>query len=137
MYFLDTCTCIEFLRGRLKIGYQHMRNGLPNDYQLPAIVAAELWFGAEHSSNPSRECSIVEQFVGAFSIVPFDSDAAREYGRLRQLLGSQGQIIGDRDLMIAATTLAHDATLVTNNVTEFVRVPNLKMESWVEVDLPN
>lgn len=135
MHYLDTCICIEFLRGRLKAGYQEMRRGRPEDYQLPSIVAAELFFGAEHSRNPGKETRIVEQFVGTFAIAPFDLAAAREYGRLRQLLGAQGKLIGDRDLMIASCALANDAMLVTNNLGEFQRVPDLKLESWHDVAL--
>lgn len=136
MYYLDTCICVEFLRGRLQYGYQEMRNNQPSDFRLPAIVAAELWFGAEHSANPERECAIVDAFLQAFEIQPFDVDAAREYGRIRQLLGSQGAIIGDRDMMVAASALVAGATLVTDNLSEFARVPNLKIESWAEGSLP-
>lgn len=112
-------------------------SGEPSEYKLPAIVIAELFFGAEHSSNPDRELCIVEQFVSAFEITPFDYGTAREYGRLRQLLGSKGKLIGDRDLMIAASALAHGATLVTRNVNEFKRVPKLTLEAWYEIDLPD
>ena len=135
MYFLDTCICVEFLRGRLRYGYQCMREGNPADYQLPAIVVAELCYGAEHSSKPERELAAVDAFISAFETVPFDASCAREYGRLRQLLGSEGRTIGDRDLMIAATALVHRATLVTNNASEFGRVPGLPIESWAEIDL--
>ena len=135
MYFLDTCICIEFLRGRLKLGHQLMRSGKPEDFRLPAVVAAELFYGAEHSSNPARETKIVETFVETFEIAPFDVAAAREYARLRQELGGQGKLIGDRDLMIAATALAHRATLVSRNIGEFKRVPSLRLESWDEVDV--
>ena len=132
MHFLDTCTCVDFLRGRLEAGYQLMRSGRPGDFGLPAIVVAELFFGAEHSANPSREVAVVAEFVEAFQVIAFDADAAREYGRIRQLLGSQGQIIGDRDIMIVASCLANGATLVTRNVGEFLRVPGLKLESWAD-----
>ena len=135
MRFLDTCICVEFLRGRLKLGYQQLRAGKPGNFKLPAIVVAELAYGAEHSKAPERELRIVDQFVDAFEVAPFDLAAAREYGRLRQSLASQGQLIGDRDMMIASCALAAGATLVTNNISEFKRVPALKLESWAEVEL--
>jgi len=135
MYFLDTCTCIDFLKGKLAVGYQMMQASPPDLFKLPSIVVAELFFGAEHSAQPSRELGIVESFVDAFEIVNFDESCAREYGRIRQLLGSQGQLIGDRDLMIAACALVHRATLVTSNIKEFQRVPSLQLESWADVDL--
>ena len=135
MYFLDTCVCVEFLRGRLRYGYKMMRNSNPKDFRLPSIVVAELWFGAEHSPTADRDLRITEQFVEAFEVAPFDASCAREYGRIRQHLGSQGAIIGDRDLMIAACALANHAILVTDNTREFERVPKLHLESWAEVDL--
>lgn len=135
MHYLDTCICVEFLRGRLRYGYQELRDGGPDEFKLPAIVIAELFYGAEHSANPDRELRIVEEFTSAFEEAPFDGAAARQYGRLRQHLGSQGMLIGDRDLMIASCALANDATLVTRNVKEFARVPNLRLESWEEVEL--
>lgn len=135
MHFLDTCICVEFLRGHLQYGYQFMRENEPDEFRLPAIVAAELWYGAEHSANPERNMAAVGAFIDAFETVSFDDKCAREYGRIRQLLSSEGRIIGDRDLMIAATSLVHHATLVTNNTKEFGRVPGLALESWCEIDL--
>lgn len=133
MRFLDTCVCVDFLRGRLKLGYELMRNSNPADFRLPSIVVAELWYGAEHSKNPSRELSVVEEFVGSFEIAPFDGDSAREYGRIRQQLNAKGLMIGDRDMMIAACALVNQATLVTNNTNEFKRVKGLRLESWHEL----
>ena len=61
MHFLDTCICIDFLRGRLPHGYREMRDAKPGEFKLPAIVVAELWYGAEHSSNPERELGVLGQ----------------------------------------------------------------------------
>ncbi len=135
MRYLDTCICIEFLRGRLRHGYQLMREGGQEGFQLPSIVVAELWYGAEHSSNPEKESKVVGAFVDAFEIAPFDKASAKEYGRIRQVLAAQGNLIGDRDLMIAACALANEATLVSDNVKDFKRVSGLKLEFWHEVDV--
>ena len=135
MRFLDTCICVEFLRGRLAYGYQRMREEAAESFQLPAVVVAELWYGAHHGSDLEGEGRLVEAFTSAFEIVPFDADAAGEYGRLRQLLGSQGNMIGDRDLMIAASAISRRAVLVTNNVKDFTHIPNLPLESWAEMPL--
>ncbi len=134
MFYLDTCVCIEFLRGRLTYGYKLMQEEGSERFGLPSLVVAELWYGAEHSSNPEKEKKLIETFIDAFQVAPFDEAAAREYGRLRQLLGSKGDLIGDRDMMIAATAIAHNATLVTNNVKDFRRIPNFSYESWCELD---
>jgi len=62
--------------------------------------------------------------------LPFDDACAERYGIIRSELESAGTPIGPNDLMIAATALAHGATLVTNNVKEFSRVAGLRLEDW-------
>lgn len=135
MLYLDTCICVEFLRGRLRHGYNMMRESRPEDFQLPAIVVAELFYGAEHSDNPEKQLKLVDAFVSAFKIAPFDRSCAQEYGKLRQKLASSGNLIGDRDIMIAATARANGATLVTNNENDFKRIPDFAFESWAEIDI--
>ncbi|WP_375144188.1 PIN domain-containing protein, partial [Acinetobacter pittii] len=64
------------------------------------------------------------------SILPFGAAAASEYGDLRAYLQRQGTPIGPLDMLIAAHARAENMTLVTNNVREFVRVPDLEIENW-------
>ena len=49
-----------------------------------------------------------------------------------QQLKPQGQLIEDADTLIAATALHEQAILVTGNSKHFARVPNLKLENWIE-----
>jgi tRNA(fMet)-specific endonuclease VapC len=65
-------------------------------------------------------------------VLPFDTLAAREAGKLRQQLRERGTPIGDMDMLIAAHALSVNAVVVTNNVKEFARVPGLKVENWLE-----
>jgi tRNA(fMet)-specific endonuclease VapC len=53
------------------------------------------------------------------------------YGKIRQLLQASGKRIGNNDLWIASHAIASKLILVTNNVTEFERVPGLKVENWI------
>jgi tRNA(fMet)-specific endonuclease VapC len=62
--------------------------------------------------------------------LPFDDPAAEEYARVRAHLANQGTPIGPNDLIIAATALANQLTLVTHNTAEFSRVPGLTLEDW-------
>jgi tRNA(fMet)-specific endonuclease VapC len=97
---------------------------------LCSVVSAELWYGAERSHNPTREHARVDAFVGQFDSLPFDTDAARIYARIRHHLATLGLPIGPYDLQIAAIALAHNLILVTHNTTEFSRVPGLTQEDW-------
>ncbi len=62
--------------------------------------------------------------------LPFDDNAAHEYGRIRAHLASLGTPIGPNDLMIASIALANNLTLITHNTAEFSRIPALQLEDW-------
>lgn len=132
MYLLDSCVCIDFMRGRLPLALELMRASDPCLFAVPAIVQAELLAGAYKSADAQRARRVVEAFLVPFAVIPFDSTCAAHYGRVRAQLERNGTAIGRNDLLIAATALAHGATLVTNNVREFERVPGLELESWCE-----
>ena len=72
----------------------------------------------------------VEQVRQQFVSLPFDDAAAEEYGKVRAHLASLGTPIGPHDLMIAAIALANGLSVVTNNTSEFSRVPGLSIEDW-------
>ena len=135
MYLLDTCICIDFMRGKLPYAYDILQKSDSSMFKIPAIVAAELYYGAAKSSSPVNAHWSVEKFLSSFDIVPFDSLCTYSYGKIRAELEKRGAVIGHNDLFIAATALANQAILVTNNANEFKRVPGLSIESWYEVDM--
>ena len=135
MYLLDTCICVEFLRGRLSTGYQMMRQSPVDLFKIPAVTVGELLLGAEQAPAEWQlvERRSVEVFLESFEVVPFDEKCARAYSRIRADLEGRGCRIGEIDMEIAATALANQAVLVTNNVKEFSRVPGLSFECWHDV----
>ena len=135
MFVLDTSVIIQFLRGRLPGFLKSLEAGDPRMFAVPAVVLGELLVGAEKSRNSQAERRKVERFVASFKVLPFDEDAARIYGSVRAELEKKGTPIGSNDMLIAAIALAHGATLVTLNDSEFKRVPGLRIECWEELDL--
>lgn len=93
-------------------------------------MEAELRFGAAHSPQPIRTLAPIEALLGTITVLPFDSASAKIYGQIRAMLRQAGTMIGANDLLIASITLANDLILVTHNVSEFSRVPGLKIEDW-------
>lgn len=83
------------------------------------------------SSRSEQNKLALIQFAAPLEILPYDDHAAREYGNIRSFLEKQGTPIGSLDTLIAAHALALDCTLVTNNHTEFTRVPGLRTANWV------
>jgi tRNA(fMet)-specific endonuclease VapC len=131
IYLLDTDTCIYLLEDKAPGITERLRNLGPEDVGTTAITAAELHYGAQHSARTAQNLARVEIFLRFLPQLPFDASCARHYGELKQSLASSGNLIGPMDLLIAATALAHDATLVTNNIGEFGRVLGLRTENWL------
>ena len=135
MYFFDSDTCIELMRGRLPLTYELVRQSPPSLFGIPAIVQAELRLGAAKSDDPQGGTLLLERFLSPFATIPFDGECAASYGIIRADLEQRGYIIGPNDLFIAATAYAHNAVLITGNIREFSRVSGLQVQRWDEVML--
>lgn len=133
MFLLDTAVCIYLLNQ--KSGYESILKHLDGREQgeviLSTITLAELRFGVAASRRRTLNLSTLELFLASFEIAPFDVRAASAYGPLRAHLQAQGTPIGPLDTLIAAHAIALNATVVTNNIREFGRVPNLLQENWL------
>lgn len=130
MKVLDTNVCIAFLNGTDPSVRDRLRMLPPDELALCSIVKAELLYGARRSAHVDENLDKLQRFFEPFASLPFDDEAAARYGLLRAQLSAAGTPIGGNDLLIAATALANDATLVTRNTREFRRVPGLRVESW-------
>lgn len=129
MRLLDTDTCIEILRGNVRV-LEH-RAVVMDDVATTWINAAELFFGAARSASPERNRDLVISFLGTLPIVPFDRPAAEQFGQLKAGLLARGEGRADADLLIAAAALTHRAVLVTGNRRHFERIPALVVEDWI------
>ena len=94
------------------------------------VVAAELRYGAAKKGS-DRLTNQLSAILSALDILPWDPPADVRYAELRTALERAGTPIGPNDMLIAAHTLALDLILVTANVREFSRVPDLKIENWL------
>jgi len=63
-------------------------------------------------------------------VLPFDLISARVHASLWAELLSKGQMVGERDLLIAATALARDHRVVSRDERSFPRIPGLRFERW-------
>ena len=129
-YFLDTNICIYFLKGFFPELQRRVLAAQPNKIKIPAMVAAELIYGAQKSVKAAETTEKVKQFLKPLQIIPFDMEAAFFYGNIRASLEKAGNAIGFNDTIIAATVLTHNGTLVTNNSGEFSRISGLNLENW-------
>ena len=111
---------------------QRLQENLSKGLCISAITLAELEHGVEKSANPEKNQMALIQFLSILDILPFDDLAATEYGNICAHLQKQGTPIGTMDMLIAGHARAENLILVTNNVREFKRVPNLCIENWAD-----
>ena len=132
MYLLDTNICIFILNQ--KSGFERIvrrMDGLSRgEVIVSSISVAELQFGVWASQHKEDNSLRLERFLAEFDVAPFGEAEARSYGRLRAKLRELGTPIGPLDMLIAGHALASGATLITNNLREFQRVPDLMTEDW-------
>jgi len=131
-YMLDTNICIYVIKNKPEKVLVKFKEELSNGVCISAITLAELEYGMKHSSDSVKNARALLRFLFPFTILPFDSAAASEYGAIRAWLQELGTPIGPMDMLIAGHARAENMVLVTNNVREFKRVPGLKIENWAE-----
>ena len=129
-YLLDTNIVIYVLKRR-PLEVLSTFNANASRMAISAITLAELMHGAEKSSRVTENLAVVEDFCSRLEVLPYGPRAAQHYGAIRAALEKQGRLIGVNDLHIAAHARSEGLVLVTNNTSEFERVPALELENWV------
>lgn len=128
-YLLDSNICIHFFRGKFGIIDKLSEFGIEN-CAVSEITLAELVYGAEKSNNPKKNHEIIENFINLLTILPI-LDAIPHYGKQKVRLQKMGKLISDFDLLIGCTAVENNLIMVTENIREFERIENIKLENWV------
>jgi len=127
-YLVDTDWIIHYLSGSEEI-IQKLEEFRPQGLAVSIIALAELYEGVYYSKNPEASQKGVDDFLVDMPILGLKKEVCQIFGRERGKLRRQGNIIGDFDLLIAATCLHYNLTLLTNNVRHFERVEGLSITS--------
>ena len=130
-YLLDTNICIYSMNNRHPRLTEKLLTILPDDISISSIAVGELEYGAAKSRWGARTRQMMYAFLSNFNILPFDNADAICFGNLRAALALAGTPIGAYDVMIAAQGLTKGLIVVTHNIREFSRVPDLELEDWV------
>lgn len=129
-YMLDTNTCIRAMRADATSPLAGRFNRHAAQISISAITLAELHYGAEKSRRVAENLLEIERFTAGLVVLDFDAPAAADFGRIRVALARNP--IGPLDTLIAAHARSRDLVIVTDNVSEFTRVPGLEVENWVD-----
>ena len=129
-YMLDTNMIAYAKNRRPAVVLERLMQHDPSEICISSITMAELEYGVHNSSKPEQNRTALMMFLSGITILPFDSDASFEYGKIRYDLKSKGILIGGNDLLIAAHAKSLGLTLATHNTREFSRVEGLSIEDW-------
>lgn len=130
-YLLDTNICICIAKKRPLVVYQRLSELSIGDVGMSLITFGELRFGAEKSQHKEIAMEKLEQLMRYIPVIMPTQETAQKYAIIRSFLEKIGQPIGNNDLWIAAHALSLNTILVTNNTKEFIKVPDLLLENWV------
>ena len=109
----------------MDVGHERLTDRIaqlsPGEMAISVISYAEIAYGTHVGKPPEPE--ILQAFIDAIPLLPFDEAAAREYAKLPFKRARF-------DRLLAAHALSLDVTVVTNNEADFAGVPGLKLENW-------
>jgi len=128
-YLIDTDTIIFALRGDSGVLAKFEENkNLP--ISISMITYAELVFGAKRSQNEQKNMIKVNHIRDIYPIEELNEGVMEVFADIKAKMFDKGIRIEDMDLLIAATAIYNELTLVTNNTKHFESIPNLKIENW-------
>jgi tRNA(fMet)-specific endonuclease VapC len=130
-YMLDTDACIALIKRRPETMRSRLCRLSPEEVGVSGIVAAELWFGVEHSRKKRQNAGALKDFLNYVTLLDWPWEAGPLYGKIRTGLQKRGTPIGAMDLLIGSHALFLNAVLITNNTREFERIPDLQIENWL------
>ena len=130
MYMLDTNAIFMAIRHPDWPICDRIRQHLGKDLCISAVTYGELEYGIQKSMSPQRNRLAITQILLGIRIMDFDASAAAHFGDISASLEKANMRIGDRDMMIAGHARSLGCTLVTDNLKEFTRVPDLEVEDW-------
>lgn len=131
-YMLDTNICIYIIKRKPESILKKLQENMWSGLCISSITLAELKHGIFNSHAIGKNEIALTKFLAIIDVLPFDDEAAVEYGKIAADLQQKGTPIGSMDALIAGHALATDKTLVTNNLKEFKRVAGLKTENWAD-----
>lgn len=128
-YLIDTDIIIYSLRGDRSV-----QQWFFDDQTIPKFISVitygELIYGAKKSAHPTKNIATTNRIAELFPIIDINRGIIEVFADLKTKLELAGTKIGDTDLMIAATAIYMNLSLVTNNVRHFSRIEDLQVEGW-------
>lgn len=129
-YLIDTDIVINSVKGNQAVN-QYIAKYAAIPKAISIITFGELLYGAKKSSQKDKNTSVVYRLAEIFPIVGITRSTIEAFTEIKLALDRKGERIEDFDLLIAATALSLNYTLVTNNMKHYKRIEGLQLENWM------
>jgi len=125
-YLIDTDWIVDFLKGR-KDTVKILRSLADEGLCVSLISYGEVYEGIYYGNDPQRHERTFQNFLHGVEVLPLNEAIMRRFAKVRGQLRSRGLLIGDPDILIAATALHYNLILMSNNKRHFDRIDDLKL----------
>ena len=130
-YLLDTNTAGYVIKGNTPRLREKLLRVSMAEVGISVLTEAELRYGVARIPEVVRLATAVEEFLLRVEILPWNSEAAKQYSILRAGSEREARPMGNLDLMIAAQALAVGAVLVTHDQ-GFRGIGSLRTVDWTQ-----
>jgi tRNA(fMet)-specific endonuclease VapC len=130
-YLLDTHICIHIAKHNPPAVRERFARHTSRELAMSVITLGELRFGAEMSQSRERSLAGISHLEQLIPVHALPESAGEHYGQIRASLSRSGLSMSNNDLWLAAHALAEGWILVTNKDSDFIKVPGLQVENWV------
>ena len=129
IFLIDTDIIIYSLK-QYPLVKKNFNSHLNDLKKISVITYGELVFGAKKSKDYHKNMAAVHRISELFPVVEVSESIMEAFADIKAALYKKGNIIDDMDLIIAATAITMNYTLVTNNEKHFSRIPGLLIDNW-------
>lgn len=130
-YLIDTDIIIYSIKGNKKV-HANFRENTSLPKVISVITYGELLYGAKKSQQAEKNLALIHRVAELFPIVDITRSIIETFSDLKSNLERDGSVIPDLDLLLAATALSLNYSLVTNNIKHFECIKGLKLENWAK-----
>lgn len=129
-FLIDTDTCSAHFKQKGRVTTRFLQH--TGQLHVSAVTVGELYTWALRGNAPPQRLQVLLDLLGDVTVLDVTEEVAREFGGIRAGLFDAGTPAPELDLLIAATALSHNLTLVTHNTQDFANVPGLRLQDWMD-----
>lgn len=126
---IDTDIIIYSFKGN-RVVVDNFRRHRTDPIMISVVTYGEMVYGARKSSQIERNLATSHRVAEIYPMLPVTQSVIETFAGLKADLEIAGIPLDDMDLLIGATALSHNLTLVTNNEKHFSRIPGLSVANW-------